>query len=134
MSHYFFLSYARSDDREDALVSEFYESLRNAVARKVPDPGAESIAYLDRENLQPGEPWPEGLADGLRRSKTFVFIMTRRYFDRTPCGQEWTIFENRCRDFAAEHPELEGDAPPLFIPVLWDLPEEGEVPRSSAAR
>jgi len=123
MAWWFFMSYARADDqpRDAALVHSFFEDLKAEVAARVTDQSP-PIAYFDQENLEPGDPWPNEIADALRNCRTFLAIMTARYFTREYCGREWAIFENRCR--ALDEPSV----PPLIIPVLWVAPEEGGLP------
>ncbi len=128
MTCWFFMSYARADDQEgDAqLVRDFYDELKSAVSKRVQNPTPES-AYFDQESLEPGDPWPNDIAEALRGCRTFVPIMTARYFTREYCGKEWGIFEDRCRALGG------ASLPPLIIPVLWVRPEEGELPQFATA-
>lgn len=124
MTCWFFMSYARADDqhREAGYVRTFYDDLKAEVASKVKDQSP-PIGFLDQENLKPGDPWPDKIAEALRICRTFVPIMTARYFTRVYCGIEWKIFENRCKNT-----EGKNKVQPLIIPVLWDKPEEDEFP------
>jgi FxsC-like protein len=117
------MSYARADDQqyEGELVRGFYDQLKSEVAGKVSDQ-TPPLAFFDQENLQPGDPWSQEIAQALRSCRTFVPIMSARYFTRDYCGKEWQIFEDRCRSFAGS------SLPPLIIPILWNPPEEGVLP------
>lgn len=121
---WFFMSYARADDqyRDAEYVRTFYEDLKSEVATKVKDQSG-SMGFLDQANLKPGDPWPDDIARAVRTCRTFVPVMTARYFTREYCGKEWTIFEERCEPL-----RVNGKLPPLIIPVLWVSPVEGELP------
>jgi len=123
MPCWFFMSYTRVDDPvgEDG-VRTFYDDLKAAVSARVQDQ-TPPLAYLDRENLKPGDSWPDELADALGSCRTFVAIMTARYFTREYCGKEWAIFEKRSRSLGGSV------LPPLIIPVLWVRPVDGELPK-----
>ncbi len=126
MSYRFFLSYARIDDRTEQEVTAFFRDLEAKVASRIADPGGEPVAFMDQADLQPGEPWPEDLARALGRCRTFVPVMTARYFGREFCGKEWQVFENRCRE-CANRLNL-GEPLPLIVPVLWVPPAEDPLP------
>jgi len=116
------MSYARADDQhgDEELIREFYNSLKEAVSKRVQDQSP-PVAYFDQANLQPGDDWPDELANALCSCNTFLPIMTARYFTREYCGREWTIFDERRRG--------PGSAPPpLIIPILWVPPVEGPLP------
>jgi len=117
------MSYARADDQhgDEELIREFYNDLKNAVSIRVQDQSP-PIAFLDQANLQPGDAWPDEIADALCSCNSFLAIMTARYFTREYCGKEWTIFEDRCRGLGGLKPL------PLIIPILWVPPVEGPLP------
>jgi len=123
MTCWFFMSYARADDQhgDEELIREFYNDLKSAVSIRIQDQSP-PIAFLDQENLQPGDAWPSEIADALCSCKSFLAIMTARYFTREYCGKEWTIFDERRRGFGGPQP------PPLIIPILWVPPVEGPLP------
>jgi len=123
MTCWFFMSYARADDqhRDEELIREFYDDLKSAVSIRVTDQSL-PIAYFDQANLQPGDSWPDEIANALCSCNTFLPIMTARYFTREYCGKEWTIFDDRRRSLGGSQP------PPVIIPVLWVPPVEGPLP------
>jgi TIR domain len=123
MPCWFFMSYARADDqqRDTELVSEFFRDLEAQVAAGVTDQ-TPPLGYIDHHELQPGDPWPDDLAAAVRNARTFLAVMTARYFTRPYCGSEWGIFEDRCRALGHEV------RAPLIIPLLWVRPHEGELP------
>jgi FxsC-like protein len=122
MTCWFFMSYARADNERGEYVRDFYDDLKAEIASKVPDQSP-PIGFMDEENLKPGDPWPVNIAEALCNCRTFVPIMTARFFTREYCGQEWTIFEDRCKS-ASDPSKLS----PLIIPVLWDQPQDGKLP------
>jgi hypothetical protein len=123
MACWFFMSYARVDDQhgDEELIREFYDDLKSAVSIRVQNQSP-PIAFLDEANLQPGDPWPDEIADALCSCNTFLAIMTARYFTREYCGKEWTIFDYRRTTLGGPRP------PPLVIPILWVPPVEGPLP------
>ncbi len=124
MNPWFFMSYARSDDRAEdgSYVQRFYDDLCHAIADGVEDGGGK-VGWLDRD-MDPGVEWPAEIAGALTTCRTFVCIMTARFFQRSYCGKEWAVFEKR-RDDSFPAP---GVKPPLILPVVWRRPFEGEFP------
>lgn len=123
MTCWFFMSYARADDQiaDEELIRKLFDNLKAEVAARVTDQSP-PIAYLDQANLQPGDPWPHDIANALADSRTFLPVMTARYFTRPYCGKEWMIFEDRLKKLDGAEP------PPLILPILWIRPEEGPLP------
>lgn len=125
MGPWFFMSYARRDDDVEERggdVRSFFEDLRKAVSDLVPH---EESGYLDQHALDAGDHWPSELAIALRTCRTFVPILTPRYFHREFCGKEWNVFEERLKALAGPGQR----PPPLIVPVVWLLPlEDDEFP------
>jgi FxsC-like protein len=123
MTCWFFMSYARADDKQgdEELIREFFDDLKSAVSIRVTNQSP-PLAYLDQANLQPGDSWPDEIADALCSCNTFLPIMTARYFTREYCGKEWAVFEER------RGKSLGTAKAPLIIPVLWVPPIEGPLP------
>ena len=123
MNCWFFMSYARADDQQryKHLIRTLFDDLKAEVAARVADQSP-PIAYLDQANLQPGDLWPDEIAEALRNCRTFLAVMTARYFTREYCGKEWSIFDDRCKSLGSPKPT------PLIIPILWVPPEEGRLP------
>jgi FxsC-like protein len=117
------MSYARADDqhREEKLIRGFFDDLRAEVEIRVTD-RSPPIAYFDEANLNPGDSWPQDIAEALSSCRTFLPVLTARYFTREFCGKEWMIFDDRCRSFGGPKP------PPLIIPIQWVPPVEGRFP------
>jgi FxsC-like protein len=114
---YFFLSYARVDrenDKHDA-IGRFYADLVEEVRRRRGlAPG--QIGFFDRQKIEPGERWPDELADALRTCSAFVPVLSASYFSREYCGREWAVFRSRLDAYA----KAVGGAktPPLIQPLL----------------
>ena len=126
MARWFFMSYAHVEaHRDSAMVQDFFDDLCAEIASKTTT-AASDCGYLDKYDLKPGDVWKDDLAEALCTCRTFVCIMSARYFSRPYCGREWALFETRCRQYA----EARGEErlPSLIIPVLWDKPFEGNLP------
>lgn len=130
MSYFFFLSYAHSkkDKKETGFVSQFFEDICNEIAGKSVQT-AEPYGFLDQYNLKAGDAWAPELSNAIRTTRTFVCLMSARYFSREYCGREWALFEQRCRSAAG----ADGTVPPLIIPVVWQFPIEDEFPAFASA-
>ncbi|WBB93442.1 TIR-like protein FxsC [Verrucosispora sp. WMMC514] len=109
---YFFLSYARGD--EDALVQRFFEDLSADVRLTAGLSRDERVGFIDRTML-PGERWPQELVEALGSCRSFVALMTPRYFQSRVCGQEWQLFAERTARF-----ESQGRVDASLIkPLMW---------------
>lgn len=117
---YFFLSYAhavRRDDQDtedpDVWVHQLFRDLCDHIAQ-ITGLSAGKVGFMDRE-LKSGNEWPWRLSRHLATCRVFVPLYSRRYFQSTHCGKEWSAFRNRARNGAAQasgHPET-------IIPALW---------------
>jgi FxsC-like protein len=110
---YFFLSYARSDD--DAYVEQFFEDLSGEVRVRAGLTRGETVGFLDRSSIEVGALWSKDLVDALSTCTTFVGLCSPRYIASEPCGQEWHVFEKRCRQFE----EIHGHRSTALLPALW---------------
>jgi len=115
LSSWFFLSYAWADnpdaDPEGDTVSSFFKQVTNALAVKSAD-NVDETGFLDRRGIDIGESWPDKLTRALRGARSFMPLLTQRYFSREACGKEWGAFEARAK--------LHPPASELLIPVIWD--------------
>jgi FxsC-like protein len=115
----FFLSYAWEDRDDDPVevITRFYKALWIAVKKntKLPD---HAIGFIDRIDVKSGERWPDEVAKALQTCSCFVPVFSPRYFTRSYCGQEWTIFEERLAAASEAAGEAAGK-PPLIQPVLF---------------
>lgn len=121
MAHTLFLSYARSD--ADAYFKRFRQELAEAVRVRVSGT-LEDAAFVDRDDIKPGEEWSVALVNALQYSRVLVPVYSRSFFDSDFCGKEWAVFRQR-QDAALEAGAVR--RPPVIQPVLWvgwdDLPE-----------
>ncbi len=117
----FFMSYANEDnvDQEKDFVQVFFKSLKSSLKTRT---SSTEIGFLDRHGLDIGDDWSRKLAKGIRTCKTFIPLLTTRYFTRPFCGLEWGGFMNRCKDITS------AEIPPLIIPILWDVHNTGDLP------
>ncbi|MDG4831527.1 TIR-like protein FxsC [Solwaraspora sp. WMMD1047] len=110
--HYFFLSYARGD--EDELVQRFFEDLSTEVRLLAGLPRHEIVGFLDR-TIQVGERWPRQLSEALATCRSFLALMTPRYFQSRACGREWHAFADR----TARYESVAGVDSSLLKPLMW---------------
>lgn len=117
LSSWFFLSYAWADnpdaDPDGDTVSTFFKQVTNALATKSNDiDKVDEPGFLDRRDIDLGQAWPDRLTEALRGARSFMPLLTQRYFSREACGKEWSAFEARTK--------LHPPAAQLLIPVIWD--------------
>lgn len=116
--YYFFLSYARGDDRDS--VKTFFNDLSAEVRSYAGLPTNRVVGFLDVE-MQVGEVWARTLMGALGSCRTFVALISPRYLLSEPCGREWTIFSDRLSVLEVEEPVVD---PPPLIPLLWLPPRQ----------
>jgi FxsC-like protein len=122
---YFFLSYARKDDR-DEFVKRFYDDLVLELRRIRADPAAH-LAFRDVERLGLGADWAQVLGEAVGHCRAFVALYSPTYLTSEYCGKEWTAFRERLHEYRRE---TEIDVPAL-VPVLW-APMGAKVPEEIA--
>ncbi|MFD7709901.1 TIR-like protein FxsC [Streptomyces sp. NPDC059785] len=111
---YFFLSYARSDDRT-AYVRRFYEDLLSEL--ELPTIGSRrQPAFRDAECLYLGADWLRGLSRAVGTCKTLVALYSPAYFRSDYCGKEWSAFAGR----DSRYQEETGVEPHALVPVVWE--------------
>ncbi|MET7621291.1 TIR-like protein FxsC [Streptomyces sp. NPDC005408] len=121
---YFFLSYARLDDRT-AYVRKFYEDLLDVL--ELPGTGSRrQPAFRDSESLHLGADWLRGLSRAVGSCRTLVALYSPAYFRSEYCGKEWSAFADRVSRYQ-EETDVE---PHALVPVIWEpvsarlLPQE----------
>lgn len=119
MSHWFFLSYARTNNL-DGYLKKFYKDL-NETIRSLTTPEEGEDGFFDTQDIELGQPWREELTAALQTCRTFVSLYSPAYFTREICGQEWQIFSRRQAAYSANLP-AHASRPSLILPVLW-VPE-----------
>nr|WP_230416889.1 TIR-like protein FxsC [Micromonospora tarapacensis] len=117
---YFFLSYARGD--EDALVQRFYEDLSAEVRLLAGLSRDERVGFVDRTILL-GERWPQRLVEALGSCRSFLALMTPRYFQSRVCGQEWQLFADRTARFESQR-RVDTS---LLKPLMWIPAQPGRI-------
>ncbi|GIJ06806.1 TIR-like protein FxsC [Micromonospora andamanensis] len=117
---YFFLSYARGD--EDALVQKFYEDLSAEVRLIAGLSRDERVGFVDRTILL-GERWPQRLVEALGSCRSFLALMTPRYFQSRVCGQEWQLFAERTARFESQR-RVDTS---LLKPLMWIPAQPGRI-------
>jgi hypothetical protein len=119
MPHPFFLSYARQDaqriekgqSQRDPIFEAFIDRLDQGVMQLT----GEGIGFVDR-NIEPGQEWPEQIAEALATAKTMVCLYSPSYFRSPYCGKEMQVLLERRRNYIRANP---GKKPSNIIPVLW---------------
>jgi FxsC-like protein len=109
---YFFLSYARGD--EDDLVRQFYSDLSVEVRVRAGLHRDAEVGFIDAR-MKAGTRWSDQLADALSECRSFIALMSPRYFLSEPCGQEWQIFADR----VARYRDTAGLDPAALKPLVW---------------
>ena len=114
---FFFLSFAETNDVENALVREFFHALCDEVRahagigmHRGPHTGFLSIA-----SLALGDDWSHAIREALGTSAVFVALTAPTYFNSPSCGKEWQAFADR---LAADQRRT-GRSAPLLLPVRW---------------
>ena len=130
MPYPFFLSYARRDaktgvanPRPDPHFEAFLEKLNERVVQLTgtPNPG-----FVDRSIIEPGQEWPDELAEALRTAQTMVCLYSPAYFLSEYCGKEMQILLDRRRNYISAYA---GKKPANIIPVLWQ-PVPWRIPKT----
>ncbi len=116
MSSWFFFSYARAD--RDPYMVKFHDDLANEVRLNAGETTSADIGFFDSQDIEPGEEWPEKLAQALQSTRVLLSLYSPRYFASEYCGKEWSIFQSRIYAYLQSAP-ARTPRPPLIIPVLW---------------
>ncbi|MDN3026418.1 FxsC protein [Streptomyces sp. S.PB5] len=119
---YFFLSYARREDRQDAFVSRFHADLLAELQAKGADCEGQP-AFRDLEQIRMGTDWEKAIGDAVGNCRAMVALCSPGYVNSPYCGKEWTVFQDRLTRFRHD---TDIDAPSL-IPVRW-RPVRGALP------
>ncbi|MEW2402608.1 FxsC protein [Streptomyces sp. NPDC046862] len=124
-SPYFFLSYAPALPPGDHLdagrpaadknVAEFYIDLTREVVRMGGSLATTSVGYLDAADRG-----GRSTTRALHRSRSFVPLISRRYFADPYCGRQWYAFTHR-RHRGVLVPALWVPVPTTARPVVVDL-------------
>jgi FxsC-like protein len=109
---YFFVSYARGN--EDDLVRKFCADLSIEVRVLAGLPRDAEVGFIDAE-MSPGTRWSRRLVDALSTCRSFIALMSPRYFLSQHCGQEWQIFAER----SLRYEQATGTDPSLLKPLFW---------------
>ncbi|WP_149831344.1 TIR-like protein FxsC [Streptomyces tailanensis] len=119
---YFFLSYARRDDRA-TYVGRFYNDLLQALAPPVKG-SARQPAFHDVENIMEGDDWPIELSRAVGSCRAIVALYSPAYFRSEYCGREWTHFAARVERYR----QLTFVQPRALVPVIWEPVSQREMP------
>jgi FxsC-like protein len=111
---YFFLSYARRDDRGDAFVGRFYEDLVAELDQQGADCSGQR-PFRDVERLGLGMDWERTLGREVGHCRALVALCSPAYVNSLYCGKEWAAFEARLVRYREQ---TDIDVPAL-IPVVW---------------
>jgi FxsC-like protein len=123
--YWFFLSYARRDAIDNKYIEKFFNHLAQEVARIAGLPsqkGKKEMSFWDKTGIEPGDRWPDTLADALQTSRVLVCLYSRGYFNSEYCGKELKVFLSRLDKRQLDYP-TDTKQPPLILPVLWDRPD-----------
>lgn len=116
--HYFFFSYARSDEENQPHIDKFFEDLETEIRSQEGTIAPNvNVGFRDKRNIEVGHQWPSELTEALRYSKAIVCLYSPTYFNRPFCGKEVQAFLSRHR----AHPKAGSTA--AILPVIWRKPE-----------
>ncbi|GHE65811.1 TIR-like protein FxsC [Streptomyces capitiformicae] len=119
---YFFLSYARRDDRA-AYVGRFYDDLLEALAMPVTG-SARQPAFRDVKNIMLGDQWLLELSRAVGSCRAMVALYSPAYFRSEYCGKEWTHFAARVERYH----QLTSVQPRALVPVIWEPVPQSRMP------
>jgi hypothetical protein len=128
MSYPFVLSYARADAYVDEVSRErdpCFEAFLARLSRRVRDLTGHQ-GFVDRTYIQPGQEWPDELAEALSRTQTMVCLYSPSYFTSEYCGKEMQVLLDRRRSYIRANA---GKKPANIIPVLWH-PTPHRIPKT----
>ena len=123
----FMLSYARRDatrgrvPEPEPRFDKFIELLDERVSQITGRRG-----FIDRTDIQPGNEWPEDLAEALRTAQTLVCLYSPSYFESDYCGKEMQVFLERRANYMRGNA---GKPPANIIAVAWQ-PIPRRVPKT----
>jgi hypothetical protein len=134
--YYFFLSYARGDDRDS--IEKFFQDLSVEVRSQAGLAHDTPVGFLDVHvhvhvhvhvdvDVDVGVPWSRALLQALSQCQTFIALISPRYLLSEPSGREWTVFADRLRGLERGGADL-----PALLPLLWLPPSQ--LPEVVAAR
>jgi hypothetical protein len=130
MPYPFFLSYARqdaktgvADPKPDPYFEAFIERLNQRVMQLT---GRQTPGFVDGTSIQPGQEWPDDIAEALRTAETMVCLYSPAYFLSDYCGKEMQVLLDRRREYIDTYA---GKKPANIIPVLWQ-PVPWRIPKS----
>jgi len=107
----FFVSYARSDNR-DSWIDRFIDEL--LAEHRQFSGGRELTYFFDRNDIGSLDDWQHSLHDGLARSRLFLAFLSPAYFASEWCRREWKAWIDT---EIAKHILSGGAAPLYFVEV-----------------
>ncbi|MGW7362103.1 TIR-like protein FxsC [Streptomyces sp. NPDC054841] len=119
---YFFLSYARDDDK-DAYVHQFYDDLCAQIIELSNSAAQVPIGFRDNSSIRIGEHWSEQLEIALGSCHSMVALYSPAYFRSMWCSREAGVMMRRAGQYFAR--TQRGSS--ALIPVLWqpvEVPQE----------
>jgi FxsC-like protein len=125
---WFFVSYARDDDRDKEL-KRFIKRLTEAVRRRVGKIPEDQVRFFDQQSIRPGDYWRFELVNAVSKSKTIVCFCSKAYFGSEYCGKELQAFRTR----EQLHSHMGPDKCEFIFPVLWHPFEHANEPEALSA-
>ncbi|MFF3401510.1 TIR-like protein FxsC [Streptomyces sp. NPDC002659] len=122
MGPYFFLSYARVDDK-NAYVRQFYDDLCTQIIELSDSAAQVPIGFRDNSSIRIGEHWSEQLERALGSCRSMVALYSPAYFRSAWCSREAGVMMRRAGQYFAR--TQKGSS--ALIPVLWhpvEVPQE----------
>ena len=118
MRHILFLSYD-SKNSKDAQFQGFFKDLCREISLRTQFTAEdERIAFRDRISLPLGEQWGAPLRQALEQSSVLLCLSAPGYYNKSFCGKEFYIFQQRIK----KHANAAGYVLPKILPIIW-VPE-----------
>jgi hypothetical protein len=122
----FFISYAHTGPKSDAMAKRLYHALLGHIQTLVHVPVGTALGFFDQDGIDPGVVWDEELAQALGTCQVLVALLCPPYLNREWCGKEWhafTLREKKPRPGGGVSPNLSPILPVRWAPIPYAMPE-----------
>jgi hypothetical protein len=121
----FFISYAHTGAKSDAMAKRLYYALRGHIQTLVHVPVGTALGFFDQDGIDPAVLWDEELAQALGTCQVLVALLCPPYLNREWCGKEWhafTLREKEPRPGGGGSPNLSPILPVRWAPIPYSPP------------
>jgi FxsC-like protein len=118
-AYWLYFSCSEKERKEDACQRFFVDLTKRLRAHL--DANKQSIGgevrFFDERNVEAPDQWFPWALRAISHCRVLVCLVSKAYFQDEYCGQIWTAFLARLKDY--QERERLSAPPPLIIPVLW---------------